>query len=87
MTTPAAVPEPDKAPEPNKVPATDEAPDDQEEIDQEERLFRQVMDHVTDQVWTAGVHHFVVAMLHDIVGFVLSQQQAHLKCHERQPES
>ena len=60
--------------------------EDKEEMDRKERFFRQVMNHVTDQLWTAGVHHFAVALLHDIVGFVLSQQQAHLKCHERSPE-
>jgi len=77
MITPAAVPQPDKAPE--------EQPDEQEEMDREERLFRQIMNHATDELWTAGVHHFAVALLHDILGFVLSQQQAHLKCHERIP--
>ena len=67
----------------NKAP--EEQPDEQEEMDREERLFRQIMNHATDELWTAGVHHFAVALLHDILGFVLSQQQAHLKCHERIP--
>jgi len=71
---------------PAVVPAPDMEPAEQDEMDREERLFRQVMRHVTDQLWMAGVHDFAVALLHDILGFVLSQQQAHLKCHERQPE-
>ena len=54
-------------------------------MDREEVLFRQVMNHVTDQLWTAGVHRFAVALMHDILGFVMSQHEAHMKCHERPP--
>jgi hypothetical protein len=72
---------------PAVVPTPDEEPDEQEEMDREERLFRQVMKHVTDQLWTAGVHDFALALLHDILGFVLSQQQVNLKCHKHQTDA
>jgi hypothetical protein len=75
MTTPAAA-----------VPEPDEVAGEQDELDREEALFRQVMNHVTDQLWAAGVHQFAVALMHDIVGFVLSQHRDHVMCHGRLPE-